>query len=65
MAEDTDRGEDEAGGYDPRAPTPPSREPPYRSTAPQSDYTVGQVGLGFAVLVVGLLLTVGLPLVVG
>jgi hypothetical protein len=46
--------------YDPESPTPPEREPPLRSTAPQSDYTTGQVGFGFAVLLVGLVLTFGL-----
>ena len=35
-----------------------------RETAPQSDYTMGQVGTGLAVLVVGLALTYGLGLAV-
>ena len=33
-----------------------------RSTAPQSDYSGKQVGIGFAVLAVGLAVTFGLPL---
>lgn len=55
--------EDESAEYDPESPTPPAREPPHRSTAPQSAYTLGQVGFGVAVLVVGLLVTVGIPLI--
>ena len=46
--------------YDPENPELPSREPPLRTTAPQSDFTFGQVTTGFVVLAVGLLLTVGL-----
>jgi hypothetical protein len=60
MADDHD--EDRAD-YDPSAPTPPAREPPLRSTAPQSGFTMGQVGIGFAVLLVGLVVVFGLPLV--
>ena len=40
-------------------PTLPKAE---RTTAPQSEYTMGQVGTGLAVLVVGLVLTFGLAL---
>lgn len=36
-----------------------------RTTAPQSAFTMRQVGIGFAVLAVGLLLTVGLAVLVG
>jgi hypothetical protein len=54
--------DDEVVDYDPATPAPPAREPPRRSTAPQSDFTTGQVGLGFLVLVVGLAITVGLPI---
>jgi len=46
--------------YEPESPTPPEQEPPLRSTAPQSDYTTGQVEIGFAVLFTGLALTFGL-----
>ncbi len=49
--------------YDPSAPTPAEREPPLRSTAPQSEFTTGQVGVGALVTLVGLLVTFGLPLV--
>jgi hypothetical protein len=45
--------------YDPGNKELPEREPPLRSTAPQSDYAMGQVALGFVVLVVGLVLTFG------
>ena len=55
MSDETDSAE-----YDPAEPTPPEREPPRRSTAPQSPYTNGQVAIGFAVLVVGLLVVFGL-----
>jgi len=48
--------------YDPAEPTPPAREPPHRSTAPQSAYTSGQVATGFAVLLVGFAVVVGLTL---
>jgi len=49
--------------YDPTAPTPPEREPPYRHTAPQGDYTGTQVAIGAVVTLVGLAVTFGLPLV--
>lgn len=68
-AEDSEAGADEEApaseGYDPESPTPPAREPPRRSTAPQSDYTRSQVAFGFVVLLIGAALTVGLPLVMG
>ena len=35
-----------------------------RTTAPQSEYTTGQVATGVAVLVVGLVLTFGLALAI-
>lgn len=57
-----EHGDDERPDYDPTDPQLPSREPPLRSTAPQSDYVVGQVWKGVAVLVVGLALTFGLAL---
>jgi hypothetical protein len=59
---DGDHHEEERPEYEPDAPTPPEREPPLRSTAPQSDYTTGQVGVGFAVLFAGFVLTFGLAL---
>lgn len=61
MTEDHDDGE-ETEHYDPVSPTPPLRAPPRRSTAPQSEFTTGQVGFGFLVLAIGLGVTFGLPL---
>lgn len=54
---------EERPDYDPHDPDLPSREPPLRTTAPQSDFTSGQVTTGFAVLAVGLALTFGLAVV--
>ncbi|MFB6189852.1 MAG: hypothetical protein ABEI57_08200 [Halapricum sp.] len=54
--------ETERPDYDPANVELPSREPPLRSTAPQSDFTMRQVAIGFVVLVVGLVVTFGLPL---
>jgi len=54
--------DDESEAYDPAEPTAPETEPPRRSTAPQSEYTNGQVAIGFAVMLVGLVLVVGLTL---
>lgn len=49
---------------DPESPRPPASDPSRRSTAPQSPFTTRQVAIGGGVLVVGLLVTVGLPLLV-
>lgn len=57
MAED----HDDRPEYDPTDPTPPEDEPPLRQTAPQSDFTRGQVLVGFVVLAVGLAITILLP----
>lgn len=54
--------ETDAVEYDPADPGPPAREPPHRNTAPQSEYTPRQVGVGFLVLVVSLVVIVGLAL---
>lgn len=54
--------DDDPVEYDPATPTPPLRAPPLRSTAPQSQFTSRQVGIGLVVLAVGLLVTFGLPL---
>lgn len=54
--------DDDRPAYNPEEPTPPEREPPLRSTAPQSDFELAQVGAGFVVLLVGLVITFGLPL---
>lgn len=40
----------------------PQREWEERRTAPQSEYTMGQVGVGAVVALVGLLVTFGVPL---
>jgi hypothetical protein len=60
MTADHDDGETKE--YDPERTAPPATEPPLRRTAPQSEFTMGQVGLGVVVLIVGLVLTFGLPL---
>lgn len=54
--------EEERPDYDPENPQLPSREPPLRTTAPQSGFTFGQVTTGLGVLVVGLALTFGVAL---
>jgi hypothetical protein len=48
--------------YDPEDVALSSREPPLRSTAPQSNFTMGQVAMGIVVLVVGLAVVFGVPL---
>ncbi|WP_424019498.1 DUF7550 family protein [Halorientalis pallida] len=58
MSDDHDEDRPE---YDPESPEIPDGEPPLRSTAPQSDYTMSQVGFGFVVLVIGLAVTFGIP----
>lgn len=58
-----DHGDDERPEYEPGSPAAPLREPPLRSTAPQSSFTTGQVGIGILVLVVGVVITLGLPVV--
>lgn len=60
MGDDHDEDRPE---YDPENVDVPTDAPPLRSTAPQSDYTLGQVGVGFAVLLVGLIVTMALPFV--
>jgi hypothetical protein len=62
MTEEDSHGGESRPAYDPSDKTLPSREPPLRSTAPQSAYTSRDVAVGFAVLVVGAAITVGLPL---
>ncbi len=57
-----DHHDEERPDYDPESPSPPDTEPPLRSTAPQSDYTMGQVGIGFVIMLVGLAVVFGLPL---
>ena len=64
MSDDHDHGHDEdRPDYDPEHVELPEREPPLRETAPQSDFTMGQVARGGAVALVGLLLVFGLAFV--
>jgi len=67
MADEHDDDHDHGHGhgedrpeYDPANKDLPEGAPPLRSTAPQSEYTVRDVGLGFAVLGIGLVVTFGL-----
>lgn len=60
MTDDHDHEEEDRAEYDPQNPEAPEFQPPLRSTAPQGTYTMGQVGLGFVVLLLGLALTFGL-----
>ena len=60
-ADEHGHGEDRPA-YDPSSKDLPERAPPLRSTAPQSDYAMRDVGVGCAVLAVGLALTFGLAL---
>lgn len=65
MADEHDHeehGDTARPGYDPSNKELPSREPPLRSTAPQSEYSTRDVGVGFAVLLVGVALTFGLAI---
>ncbi|MFB6207584.1 MAG: hypothetical protein ABEJ05_13770 [Haloglomus sp.] len=48
MADDHDHGHDD--------------EPEGRTTAPQSDYTAREVGIGFAVALAGIFVVFGIPL---
>jgi len=59
-----DHGDDDRPAYDPTSPNLPGGEPPLRSTAPQSEYTMSQVGFGIVVFLIGVALTFGLPLVI-
>ncbi|MFB6150254.1 MAG: hypothetical protein ABEJ40_00465 [Haloarculaceae archaeon] len=62
MADDHDDHGDDRPEYDPTNKDLPAREPPLRSTAPQSDYAGRDVAVGFLVLLVGAAVTFGLPL---
>jgi len=57
-----DHHEEERPDYDPEHVELPAGEPPLRSTAPQSDFTMSQVGTGVVVSLVGLALTFGIAL---
>lgn len=54
-----DHHDEERPEFDPENVDLPEREPPLRETAPQSDFTMAQVGKGAGVALVGLLLTFG------
>jgi hypothetical protein len=60
--DDHGHGHEDRPDYDPANKDLPAGAPPLRRTAPQSDYTMRDVGVGFAVLAVGLVLTFGLSL---
>ncbi|MEF8829399.1 MAG: hypothetical protein V5A49_10205 [Haloarcula sp.] len=57
-----DHHEEDRPDYDPEHVELPAREPPLRSTAPQSAFTMSQVGTGLGVLLVGLVVTFGIAL---
>ncbi len=60
MTDDHDHEDEDRPDYDPKEPEAPEFQPPLRSTAPQSTYTMGQVGVGLVVLLIGLAITFGL-----
>ncbi|QSG11174.1 Membrane protein [Halapricum desulfuricans] len=62
MDEETTHDDERAKAYDPENVSLPSRAPPLRSTAPQSEFTSRQIATGAAVLAVGLVVTFGLPI---
>jgi len=64
MADDHDDGhhDHDRPDYDPANKDLPAGEPPLRSTAPQSEYTGRDVGVGIAVTLVGLAVAFALPL---
>jgi len=57
-----DHHDEDRPDYDPEHVELPARAPPLRSTAPQSEFTMGQVGQGTVVALVGLGLTFGVAL---
>lgn len=57
-----DHHDEDRPDYDPEHVDLPERAPPLRSTAPQSDFTMGQVTRGAAIALVGLALTFGIAL---
>lgn len=60
--DDHGHGHEDRPDYDPTNKDLPAGAPPLRSTAPQSDYTSRDVGVGLAVMLVGVALTLALPL---
>jgi uncharacterized protein HemX len=63
MAENSDEDSSDEPDENSGESIPPAREPPLRSTAPQSSFTPQQAGAGLVVLAVGLLVVFGLALV--
>ncbi|WP_459192166.1 DUF7550 family protein [Halosimplex sp. J119] len=61
--EDAAHGHEDRPDYDPTNKDLPSGEPPLRSTAPQSEYTGRDVGIGLAVMLVGVAIAFVLPIV--
>jgi len=61
--EDAAHGHEDRPDYDPANKDLPAGKPPLRSTAPQSEYTTRDVGVGFAVMLVGVAVAFALPLV--
>ncbi|WP_324757277.1 DUF7550 family protein [Haloarcula sp. GH36] len=55
-----DHHEEDRPEFDPQNVDLPAKEPPLRSTAPQSDFTMSQVSTGTVVALVGLALTFGI-----
>ena len=60
--EDPAHGHEDRPDYDPANKELPAGEPPLRSTAPQSEYTSRDVGVGVAVMLVGVVVAFALPL---
>ena len=60
--EDAAHGHEDRPDYDPANKELPAGEPPLRSTAPQSEYTSRDVGVGVAVMLVGVVIAFVLPL---
>jgi len=60
--EDAAHGHEDRPDYDPANKDLPSGEPPLRSTAPQSEYTGRDVGVGIAVMLVGVVIAFVLPI---
>ncbi len=58
-----DHHDDDRPDYDPEHVELPAKAPPLRSTAPQDDFTMRQVGEGASVALFGLLMTFGVALV--
>lgn len=57
-----DHHDEDRPDYDPEHVDLPEQAPPLRSTAPQSEFTMGQVTRGAGIAAVGLALTFGLAL---